>query len=101
MATLEELEAGLRKAHAAGNADHARRFADAIRQMRGSQPKQRITAEQARDPSLIPDERYRAAGMEPPASGKSLCGAEKRRRRKARAAQIPPAAGSDVPPTGI
>lgn len=65
MATLEELENGLRKAHAAGNADHARRFADAIRQMRGSQPKQRITAEQARDPSLIPEERYRAAGIDP------------------------------------
>lgn len=40
MATIEELEAGLRKAHAAGNADHARRFADAIRQQRGSQPAQ-------------------------------------------------------------
>lgn len=74
MATLEELEAGLRKAHAAGNADHARRFADAIRQMRGSQPKQRITAEQARDPSLIPDERYRAAGMEPPKRGSGSSG---------------------------
>lgn len=45
--------------------------------------------------------RFRAAGMEPPASGTSLSGAAKRRRRKARAAQIPPAAGSDVPPTGI
>lgn len=74
MATLEELEAGLRKAHAAGNADHARRFADAIRQMRDSQPKQRITAEQARDPSLIPDERYRAAGMEPPKRGSGSSG---------------------------
>jgi hypothetical protein len=74
MATLEELEAGLRKAHAAGNADHARRFADAIRQMRGSQPKQRITAEQARDPSLIPAERYRAAGMEPPKRGSGSSG---------------------------
>ncbi len=74
MATLEELEAGLRKAHAAGNADHARRFADAIRQMRGSQPKQRITAEQARDPSLIPEERYRAAGMEPPKRGSGSSG---------------------------
>ena len=40
MATIEELETGLRKAHAAGNADHARRFADAIRQQRGSQPAQ-------------------------------------------------------------
>lgn len=74
MATLEELENGLRKAHAAGNADHARRFADAIRQMRGSQPKQRITAEQARDPSLIPGERYRAAGMEPPKRGSGSSG---------------------------
>lgn len=74
MATLEELENGLRKAHAAGNADHARRFADAIRQMRGSQPKQRITAEQARDPSLIPDERYRAAGIEPPKRGSGSSG---------------------------
>jgi len=34
MATLAELEAALRKAHAAGNADHARAFAAAIRQMR-------------------------------------------------------------------
>lgn len=34
------------------------------------QPKQRITAEEARDPSLIPDERYRAAGMEPPKSAR-------------------------------
>lgn len=66
MATIQELEDGLRKAHAAGNTDHARRFADAIRQMRTSQPKQRITAEQARDPSQIPAERYRAAGIEPP-----------------------------------
>lgn len=163
MATLEELEAGLRKAHAAGNADHARRFADAIRQQRSGQiapgnidlknrprvrnadgsistvrsmsanfdgrevliptvsddgriltdeqaidayrrtgrhlgmfaspeaatryaeqlhrdqermyaPKQRITAEQARDPSLIPEERYRAAGMEPPKRGSGSSG---------------------------
>lgn len=35
MATLQELENGLRKAHAAGNADHARAFADEIRRMRG------------------------------------------------------------------
>lgn len=34
MATLEELENGLRKAHAAGNADHARAFAAEIRKMR-------------------------------------------------------------------
>lgn len=34
MATLEELENGLRKAHAAGNADHARVFAAEIRKMR-------------------------------------------------------------------
>lgn len=37
MATLAELEAALRKAHAAGNADHARAFANAIRQMRSQQ----------------------------------------------------------------
>jgi len=36
MATLPELENALRKAHAAGNAEHARRFADEIRKMRGS-----------------------------------------------------------------
>lgn len=34
----------------------------------------RITAEQARDPSLIPDERYRAAGMEPPKRGSGSSG---------------------------
>lgn len=34
MATIEQLEDGLRKAHAAGNAEHARRFADEIRRMR-------------------------------------------------------------------
>lgn len=34
MATLEQLENGLRKAHAAGNADHARAFAAEIRRMR-------------------------------------------------------------------
>lgn len=36
MATLTELEEGLRKAHAAGNAEHARAFANAIRQMRAA-----------------------------------------------------------------
>lgn len=36
MATLPELENALRKAHAAGNTEHARRFADEIRKMRGS-----------------------------------------------------------------
>lgn len=34
MATIEQLENGLRKAHAAGRADHAKRFADEIRRMR-------------------------------------------------------------------
>jgi hypothetical protein len=34
MATLEQLEYGLRKADEAGNADHAKRFADEIRKMR-------------------------------------------------------------------
>lgn len=34
MATLQQLEDGLRKAHAAGNADHARAFAAEIRKMR-------------------------------------------------------------------
>jgi hypothetical protein len=34
MATVQELENALRKAHAAGNAEHAKRFADAIRQQR-------------------------------------------------------------------
>lgn len=38
MATIQELEAALRKAHAAGNVDHARRFADAIRKQRGTDP---------------------------------------------------------------
>lgn len=37
MATLAELEAALRKAHAAGNADHARAFAGAIRQARAAE----------------------------------------------------------------
>lgn len=37
MATIEELEAGLRKAHAAGQTEHARRFAAEIRRMRGAQ----------------------------------------------------------------
>lgn len=37
MATIQELEEGLRKAHAAGNAEHARRFADAIRKQRAQQ----------------------------------------------------------------
>ena len=41
---------------------------------RYGEPKQRITAEQARDPSLIPDERYRAAGMEPPKRGSGSSG---------------------------
>lgn len=36
MATLEQLENALRKAHAAGNADHARAFAAEIRRMRES-----------------------------------------------------------------
>lgn len=40
MATIQELENGLRKAHAAGNADHARRFADAIRKQRAAEPAQ-------------------------------------------------------------
>lgn len=34
MATIQELENGLRKAHAAGNADHARAFANEIRRLR-------------------------------------------------------------------
>lgn len=34
MATMQELENGLRKAHAAGNADHARIFANEIRRQR-------------------------------------------------------------------
>lgn len=34
MATIAELENALRKAHAAGNVGHAKKFADAIRQMR-------------------------------------------------------------------
>jgi hypothetical protein len=37
MATLEQIEAALRKADAAGNAEDAKRLADAYRQMRGSQ----------------------------------------------------------------
>lgn len=37
MATIQELEDGLRKAHAAGNTEHARRFADAIRKQRTQQ----------------------------------------------------------------
>lgn len=38
MATIQQLEEGLRKAHAAGNQEHARRFAQAIRDMRGTGP---------------------------------------------------------------
>jgi hypothetical protein len=37
MATIQELEDGLRKAHAAGNTEHARRFADEIRKQRAQQ----------------------------------------------------------------
>jgi hypothetical protein len=37
MATIQQLEDGLRKAHAAGNQEHARRFAQAIRDMRSQQ----------------------------------------------------------------
>ena len=40
MATIAELENGLRKAHAAGNADHARAFADEIRRLRSQQAAQ-------------------------------------------------------------
>lgn len=44
MATLQELENGLRKAHAAGNAEHARVFANAIRDMRAQpQPNAGVT----------------------------------------------------------
>lgn len=38
MATIEQLEDGLRKAHAAGNTEHARRFAAEIRRMRSEAP---------------------------------------------------------------
>lgn len=40
MATIQQLEDGLRKAHAAGNQDHARRFAKAIRDMRAQEAPQ-------------------------------------------------------------
>lgn len=43
MATLQELEAGLQKAHAAGNAEHARAFANAIRQMRSAPSQSGVT----------------------------------------------------------
>jgi hypothetical protein len=58
MATLEELETGLRKAHAAGNAEHAKRFASEIRRMRSqTQP--------AAVQELSMEERYRRAGIDP------------------------------------
>jgi len=56
MATIEQLEDGLRKAHAAGNADHARRFADEIRRMRAEAP--------AADPFRHPDGRLTEQGWE-------------------------------------
>ncbi len=37
MATLEQLEEGIRRAHAAGNADHVRLLGQAYRQMQGAQ----------------------------------------------------------------
>ena len=45
MATLEQLINGLRKADAAGNADDAKLFADAIRQMQAEPPRETTTAE--------------------------------------------------------
>ena len=38
MRTLQELEGGLRKAHAAGNAEHAKIFADEIRRLKSQTP---------------------------------------------------------------
>lgn len=50
MATIQQLEEGLRKAHAAGNAEHAKRFADAIRKQRGQADFSGVSAR------VIPDE---------------------------------------------
>lgn len=50
MATIEELENGLRKAHAAGNTEHARRFAEEIRKMRAAQPQPQSRARQEPTP---------------------------------------------------
>lgn len=44
--------------------------------------------------------RFRAVGMKPPAGGPRWSGAEKRRRRKAKAAQKA-TTGSDLPPAGL
>ncbi len=58
MATLEELEAGLRKAHAAGNTEHAKRFASEIRRMRSQ-------TQSAAPQGLSMEERYRRVGIDP------------------------------------
>jgi hypothetical protein len=46
--------------------DQERQYATPRMKLSQVQPRQRITAEESRDPSLIPAERYRAAGIEPP-----------------------------------
>lgn len=62
MATIQELEEGLRKAHAAGNTDHARRFADAIRKQREAQPRADFSGVTARVDSTERPADARSAG---------------------------------------
>lgn len=50
MATLEELENGLRKAHAAGNAEHAQAFASEIRRVRSQSAPPESTPKQPSAP---------------------------------------------------
>lgn len=59
MATIEELESALKKAHAAGNVEHARAFASEIRKMRsqapvGSEPASSVTGAGAPPASTNP-----------------------------------------------
>jgi hypothetical protein len=57
MATLEELSSALVKADAAGNADDAKAFADAIRQMRSSTPSGIPETRKLTGAELIPGQR--------------------------------------------
>lgn len=52
MANMQELENALRKAHEAGNADHAKRFADEIRRQRAAGPITDLPAIQAERPDF-------------------------------------------------
>lgn len=61
MATIPELEDALRKAHAAGNTEHAKRFADEIRRQRQAQPAtppaapQQPAPQMEKQPWFVPD----------------------------------------------